>query len=45
MDLDAFGLYFDRLGHQDLQHTVLDRVLDRIRHDMTWQGDRATEGP
>jgi hypothetical protein len=24
MDLDAFDLYFDRLGYQDLQHAVLD---------------------
>ena len=42
--LDAFGLYFRSLGHQDLQHAVLGRGLDRVRHDMVGQVDRAKEG-
>ncbi len=38
-----FGLYLRRLGHQDLQHAVLGRGLDRVRHDMGGQSDRAEE--
>src|SRR5690349_14300542 len=41
--LDASGVNFRRLGYQDLQHTVLGRSLDRLRHDMTWEADRAKE--
>src|SRR2546423_834551 len=37
VDLDTFGLYLRRLGHHDLQHAVLGRGLDRVRHDMGGQ--------
>src|ERR1022692_3166773 len=42
--LDALGLIFLCLGHQDLQHAVLRRGFDLVRHNMAGQRDRAAEG-
>jgi hypothetical protein len=43
-DLDALGLGLLGLGHQDLQHAVLERRLDPFRRHMSGQGDRPPEG-
>src|SRR6266699_2840550 len=43
-DLDALGLGLLGLGHHDLQHAVLERGLDHVRHHVGGQGDRAAEG-
>src|SRR5579859_2425030 len=42
-DLDALGMHFRRLGHQDSQNAVLGRGFDGVRHHMGGQGDRPAE--
>src|SRR5215211_7132907 len=42
--LDALGGGLLHLGHQDLEHAVVDRGLDPFRDHMGGQGDRPPEG-
>src|SRR4029453_13699377 len=43
-DLGAVGRGLLGLGHQDLEHAVLERGLDLLGHRMGGQGDGAAEG-
>jgi hypothetical protein len=40
----VLGLGLLGLGDQDLEHAVLERGLDPLRHHLGGQGDRAAEG-